>query len=277
MLPLKDHNPTFHTSFVTYALVAINVLVMLGVSMLSPVDQQQFVIEHGFIPARIAQLSNPNLQVQVPIEAEVVVQNGRLVQRPVKHVALAAAPASIFASLMSTMFIHGGWMHLAGNMWFLFIFGNNIEDRLGHVLYLLFYLVGGLLATACHWAYDPASVIPVVGASGAVSTILGAYAVTYPKATISTLVFFGFVTIVEIPALLWLGIWLAGQFASAFFQQDLGVAVWAHIGGFAAGAILMPILSFGSPPPGSSWQEEIRKHFSFGEPDRHDNPPPRHL
>jgi membrane associated rhomboid family serine protease len=275
MLPLKDHNPTFHTSFVTYALVAINVLVMLGVSMLSPTAQQQFVIEHGFVPARIAQLSNPNLQVQVPIEAQVVVENGRLVERPVKHVTLAAAPLAIFASLFSTMFIHGGWMHLAGNMWFLFIFGNNIEDRLGHVLYLLFYLIGGLLATACHWAYDPQSMIPVVGASGAVSTILGAYAVTYPKATISTLIFFGFITIVEVPALLWLGIWLGGQLVSAVLQQDVGVAVWAHIGGFAAGAILMPILSFGAPPPGSSWHEEIRKHFSFGEPERRDNPPPR--
>jgi membrane associated rhomboid family serine protease len=267
MLPLKDHNPATRTSFVTYALVAVNTLVMLWLSAMGPAAQQQFLIEHGFIPARIAQLTNPNLQIKVPLEAEVAVQDGRLVPRPVKEVTLAPAAGAILASLLSTMFIHGGWMHLAGNMWFLWIFGNNIEDRLGHVLYLLFYLVGGLLATACHWAYDPHSAIPVVGASGAVSTILGAYAVTYPKATISTLVFFGFITIVEIPALLWLGIWLGGQLLSAFFQQDLGVAVWAHIGGFAAGAFLMPILSFGSPPPGSSWREEIAKHFSFGAPE----------
>ncbi len=105
--------------------------------------------------------------------------------------------------------------------------------------------------------------VPVVGASGAVATILGAYAVTFPGATISTLIFFGFITVIEIPALVWLGIWLVGQLLSAFFQQDLGVAVWAHIGGFAAGVILMPILSFGAPPPGSSWQEEFKKHFNF--------------
>ena len=109
--------------------------------------------------------------------------------------------------------------------------------------------------------------LPVVGASGAVSTILGAYAVTYPKATVSTLIFFGFITIVEIPALVWLGLWLGGQLLDAFFSRDLGVAVWAHIGGFAAGAFLMPILSFGAPPPGSSWAEELKKHFSFDEPE----------
>jgi membrane associated rhomboid family serine protease len=268
MLPLKDHNPSLITPFVTYAIVAINTLVMLWMSMLGPEAQQLFVIDHGFIPARVAQLSNPQLQIKVPVVEEVVLPNGQHALRPVKEVAFQPSAGSVLASLFSSMFMHGGWMHLAGNMWFLFVFGNNIEERLGHLLYLSFYVVGGLLATACHWAYDPGSLIPVVGASGAVSTILGAYAVTYPKATISTLVFFGFITIVEIPALLWLGIWLAGQLASALLQQDLGVAVWAHIGGFAAGAILMPILSFGAPPPGSSWQEEIRKHFSFGEPDR---------
>ena len=96
--------------------------------------------------------------------------------------------------------------------------------------------------------------MPVIGASGAVATILGAYAVTWPKATVSTLVFFGFVTIVEIPALLWLGIWFGGQLVDAVINRDLGVAVWAHIGGFVAGAMLMPILSFGAPPPGSSWR-----------------------
>ena len=103
---------------------------------------------------------------------------------------------------------------------------------MGHVLYLGFYVVGGLLATTCHWAYDPHSTMPVVGASGAVATILGAYAVTWPKATVSTLIFFGLVTIIEIPALMWLGFWFAGQLVDAFVNRDLGVAVWAHIGGF---------------------------------------------
>ncbi|REK15888.1 MAG: rhomboid family intramembrane serine protease [Planctomycetota bacterium] len=263
MLPLKDHNPIFSTPFVTYALVAINTAIMLYVSSLGSIEQQTFDIEHGFIPARVAQLSNPQQKVEVPIYQEVALQGGRVALKPVKKIELKPAAGAVLASLLSSMFIHGGWMHLAGNMWFLWIFGNNIEDRLGHALYALFYVVGGLLATACHWAYDPASMVPVIGASGAVSTILGAYAVTYPKATVSTLIFFGFITIVEIPALVWLAVWLGGQLVDAFFQKDLGVAVWAHIGGFAAGAFLMPILSFGAPPPGSSWQEELKKHFSF--------------
>ncbi|MCH8924469.1 MAG: rhomboid family intramembrane serine protease [Planctomycetes bacterium] len=269
MLPLKDHNPTFRTSFVTYGLVAINTLVMLWFGSLSPLAQQQFVIEHGFIPARIAQLSNPNVPVKVHIEAEVV-QNGRLVHRPIKTIELAPAAVPIFLTLLTSMFMHGGWIHLAGNMWFLWLFGNNIEDRLGHVLYLLFYLGGGLLATACHWAYDPGSMIPVVGASGAVSTILGAYAVTYPRATISTLVFFGIIMIIEIPALVWLAMWLGGQLLEAFFQRDSGVAVWAHIGGFAVGAILMPILSRVTSPPGPSPDEdqEFVKYFATGGDER---------
>ncbi len=265
MLPLKDHNPTFTTPFVTYALVVLNTLVMLWVSTLSPLAQKQLDIEHGFIPARIAQLNNPNMKLDVPIVRQVVLPGGQVNLQTVKTVRLEPAVGAVLASLVSSMFLHGGWTHLAGNMWFLWIFGNNIEDRLGHVTYLVFYLVGGLLAAACHWAYDPASPVPVIGASGAVSTILGAYAVTYPKATVSTLVFFGFITIIEIPALVWLVLWLGGQLLDAFFQQDLGVAVWAHIGGFAAGAILMPFLSFGSPPPGTSWQEEVEKHFTFDE------------
>jgi rhomboid family protein len=265
MLPLKDHNPTFRTPFVTYALVAINVLVMLLLSAMSPLAQQKFVIENGFIPARIAQLSNPNQKVEVAIEEQVILPNGRHANRQIQKIEFAAAPGAILLSLLTTMFIHGGWMHVAGNMWFLWIFGNNIEDRLGHVLFPLFYLGGGLLATGCHWAYDPQSMVPVVGASGAVSAILGAYAVTYPKATVSTLVFFGFITIIEVPALLWLAVWLGGQLLNASLQTDLGVAVWAHIGGFAAGAILMPLLSLAVSPPGPSPQEdEFMKYFTAG-------------
>jgi membrane associated rhomboid family serine protease len=263
MLPLKDHNPTFSTPFVTYALVGINVLVMLMLGSMAPLAQQKFVVENGFIPARLAQLADPNQKVEVPIQEQVVQPNGKPALRDVGKVEFAAAPGAILLSLLTTMFIHGGWMHLAGNMWFLWIFGNNIEDRLGHVLYAVFYLVGGLMATGCHWAYDPHSMIPVVGASGAVSAVLGAYAVTYPKATVSTLVFFGFITIIEIPAVLWLIVWLAGQLLDASFQKDLGVAVWAHIGGFVAGAVAMPILSLAVSPPGPSADEdEFMQYFT---------------
>lgn len=270
MIPLKDHNPTTRTPYVTFLLIAINTAVMAWLASLPPLERQEEVLEHGFIPARIAQLSHPQV-LEVPVVMEVAARNGQFPpqRQIVKKIGLSPSAVAIFGSLLTTMFMHGGWMHLVGNMWFLWIFGNNVEDRLGPLLYFGFYFVGGLLATTCHWAYDPQSTMPVVGASGAVSTILGAYAVTWPKATVSTLIFFGFITIVEIPALLWLGFWFGGQLVDAFFNRDLGVAVWAHIGGFVAGAFLMPILSFRSPPPDGSWPEEIKKHFSFERPERH--------
>ncbi|MGD9720247.1 MAG: rhomboid family intramembrane serine protease [Pirellulales bacterium] len=254
MIPLHDHNPTSRTPYVTFVLIAINTAVMLWLATLSPVNQQMAVLEHGFIPARIAQLEN-HQALEVPLQEMVQVPDrfGRpsTAVRKVGSVTLSPSGMAIFGSILTTMFMHGGWMHLLGNMWFLWIFGNNVEDRLGHVLYLGFYLMGGLLATASHWAYDPGSTTPVVGASGAVSTILGAYAVTWPKATVTTLIFFGFITMVEIPALVWLGVWFGGQLLDAAVSRDLGVAVWAHIGGFIAGAILMPLLSWGrQPAPG---------------------------
>jgi len=269
MIPLKDHNPITITPFVTILLIAINSAVMLWLASLPPLERQEAVLEHGFIPVRIAQLSHPQV-IEVPVVMEVRGRNPQFPpqQQVVKKIALEPSAVAIFGSVLTTMFMHGGWMHLLGNMWFLWIFGNNVEDRLGHGLYLVFYLVGGLLATACHWAYDPQSTMPVVGASGAVSTILGAYAVTWPKTTVSTLIFFGFITIIEVPALLWLGFWFVGQLVEAGFSRVMGVALWAHIGGFVAGAIFMPILSFRSPPPDGSWPEEIGKHFSFEHPDR---------
>ncbi len=269
MIPLKDHNPTFRTPYVTYILIAINTAVMLWMTTLSPVDEQEVVFRHGFIPARIAQLTDPRA-IEVPVIMEVQQRDPRLPpeQRLVKKIELPPAPMQVVASLLTTMFLHGGWMHLVGNMWFLWIFGNNVEDRLGPFLYLGFYVLGGLLATTCHWAYDPASTMPVIGASGAVSTILGAYAVTFPKATVSTLIFFGIITVVEIPALAWLGVWFAGQLLDALYNRDIGVAVWAHIGGFVAGAVLMPIVSRGSWPPRSRSEDESKQHFSFEATDR---------
>jgi membrane associated rhomboid family serine protease len=258
MIPLHDHNPTQSTPFVTFALIALNSLVMLWLASLSPQQQQAAAIEYGFIPARVVQLQDPRV-LEVPLREVVEVRDslGRPTAaiKEVGTIELSPSRAAIIGSLFTAMFMHGGWMHLIGNMWFLWIFGNNVEDRLGHLLYLGFYLIGGLLATACHWAYDPASTTPVIGASGAVSTVLGAYAVTWPKATVTTLIFFGFITMVEIPAIGWLGIWFAGQLFEAALSRDLGVAVWAHIGGFAAGAILMPILNRGTPSPKAGWDE----------------------
>ena len=132
-------------------------------------------------------------------------------------------------------------------MWFLLIFGDNIEDRLGHALFAVFYLVGGLAATAFHWAIDPASTMPIIGASGAIAAVLGGYAVTYPHARIRTLIIMIFVTVIELPAYLFLIFWFGVQLFSGLGamggQMDGGVAWWAHVGGFIAGAAAMPLLS----------------------------------
>lgn len=272
LLPLKDDNPIGRHAYVTYLLIVINVAVMIWQSSLTRLDDRIELVKHGFIPARIAQLTNPGLVINVPITLEQPERNVKFLGQQAKPVAIVTLEPDhwqIFSTLLTTLFLHGGWLHLAGNMWFLWIFGNNVEERLGSFIYLPFYLVGGLLATACHWAFDPKSVMPVVGASGAIATILGAYAMTWPKARVKTLVFFGFVTIIEIPAMVWLGLWFVGQlFDALVVGRSVGVAVWAHIGGFVAGIFLMPIMAFGAPPPGSSWPQEIKKHFSFDSPPR---------
>ena len=155
--------------------------------------------------------------------------------------ALDLPPAPLTA--LTCMFVHGGWWHVIGNMWFLWVFGDNVEDAFGKVLFPVFYLLTGLAATAVHVLADPTSVQPVVGASGAISGVLGAYAVLYPRARVHTLlVLFIFIRTVYLPAILFLGIWFAFQFLSL---GEGGVAWWAHIGGFAAGALIALALRAG--------------------------------
>ncbi len=251
LFPFRDVNPARSTPFVTYGLVAVNALVFLWLSLLPSGEQQLVVLERGFIPARVGQLWEPEvLTVDIPMEK---VRTVRGVFVRVERFELPPAPRQILLSLLTCMFLHGGWWHLIGNMWFLWIFGNTVEDRLGPVVYLLFYLGGGLLATATHWLIAPASTAPVIGASGAVAAVLGAYAVTWPWARIQTLLFlFVFFTVVELPALVVLGLWFLGQVVEASQALNLpgnalhyasGVAWWAHIGGFLAGVLLMPPMS----------------------------------
>jgi membrane associated rhomboid family serine protease len=244
--PFHDDNPTRRTAYVAYAIVAINVLGFFWFSRQAR-DRQDWVVMHrGFVPARIAQLSNPH---PLEISRLVKVRHPKLGKIPARRViTLQPDRAEILLSLLTCMFMHGGWMHLIGNMWFLWLFGNNVEDRLGHVLFLLFYLVGGLLASGCHWWFHADSLAPVIGASGAVAAVLGAYAVTWPWARVRTLVFLVvFVTIIDVPALLVLGVWfvgqvIAGQRALQGGVQAAPVAWWAHVGGFLAGMILMSLL-----------------------------------
>jgi membrane associated rhomboid family serine protease len=165
---------------------------------------------------------------------------------------LAGAPCRLggvtWQALFSSMFLHGSWMHLIGNMWFLWIFGNNVEDSMGHLRFLLFYTLCGLVAASAHVFTDPSSALPMVGASGAISAVMGAYVVLYPRARVHTLFFFlVFIRVVPLPAWVMLGYWMAIQLGSSLMDPGSGggVAYAAHIGGFLAGALL--ILVFRNP------------------------------
>jgi membrane associated rhomboid family serine protease len=165
------------------------------------------------------------------------------------------------------MFLHGSWWHLISNMWMMWVFGNNIEDRLGHGIFVMFYLLGGLIAIVCQYFVDPGSTTPVIGASGAVAAVLGGYAVTFPAARVRTLVFLLIVMIVDLPALAVLGAWFVLQLVSALHlfggALDSPVAFWAHIGGFVAGIAMMPIMSIGAPPMETDWRREAQELFQF--------------
>ncbi len=216
MVPLRDENPTTITPYITYALIIINILVfILELSL-----QQQGQLEEFF-------------------QAWAVVPEQ-----------LTANPQTDWITLFSSQFLHGGWLHLGGNMLFLWIFGNNVEDCLGHIKYLLFYLVCGALAALAHWFFSMDSAIPSLGASGAIAGVMGAYIIKYPKAKIVTLIPLYFIfTTVRIPAFLFLGLWFIQQalYSVASLPQSSmsasgGVAYWAHAGGFVFGAILGPLM-----------------------------------
>jgi membrane associated rhomboid family serine protease len=250
MFPFADDNPTHRTPVITYLLILMNALAFLWVRQLDEEQQIAVTFRYGFMPARLAQLWS-NEELLVPIGEPKLEEIGLFHVRPVQLVVrLEPDRSDILGSLFTCMFLHGSWMHLIGNMWFLFLFGNNIEDRLGHVLFPIFYLAGGLAATAAHYAMYSNSQVPVIGASGAVAAILGAYAVLHPFARIHTLVIF---FVVDLPALAVLGFWFLGQLVSFWTEVRMdmsgGVAFLAHIGGFVAGAVAMPILNALVPHP----------------------------
>jgi len=227
MFPIRDNAPRWTFPFVTLGLIAANVLVFgyqLSLFAEGPPAQEAFVQTFGSVPAKIS-----------------AALAGRY--------SFGAGLGPIFTS----MFLHGGLMHLLGNMWFLWIFGDNIEDDLGHGGYLVFYLLCGVLATAAHYASNPASTIPSVGASGAISGVMGAYVIRFPRAQITTLIpFIIFFTTVELPAIVMLLYWFAIQFlsgASSIGAEGGGVAWWAHIGGFVAGALLIKTRHRRRPAP----------------------------
>lgn len=230
MLPLYDDNPTEIFPLFTMALIAGCVAVWVWIQGAGFSDAQltQSVCAYGAIPAELTG-SDPSVPDRV------------------REMSGGSLPCSLggmtWSALVSSMFLHGSWAHLIGNMWFLWIFGNNVEDSMGHLRFVAFYVLAGLAAAGAHVLAEPSSAVPVVGASGAISAIMGAYLVLYPRARVKTLVFVIFlITVVSLPAWIYLGYWFLLQVASSAAQPagaSGGIAFWAHIGGFVAGVVLV--------------------------------------
>jgi membrane associated rhomboid family serine protease len=234
VMPIGDENrPGARIPYVTYALIAANVLVfLLQLSM-----GERFTYAYSTVPKEITTGEDITGPRQVRVSG---LQGAEEVT--IEH---EVGPRPIYLTLLSSMFMHGGWLHLLGNMLFLWIFGDNIEDTIGHVRFALYYLLCGLAASAAHIATDPDSIIPSLGASGAISGVMGGYIVMFPRNPVRVL--FGRV-ITTMPALLVLGLWIGLQLLSAFTDQKSGVAFWAHIGGFAAGVALIYPFRMGVAP-----------------------------
>jgi membrane associated rhomboid family serine protease len=243
MIPLRDNIPSRTTPLVNYAVIAVCALVFLA-QLAEGRGEAGLVERFGMIPARIA---DPDKPVEIPVGTQPVrTRRGIELATVVRPAAPAAVPA--WLTTLTCIFLHGGWMHFLGNMWFLFIFGDNVEDRFGHFGYLLFYLGCGLAASLAHFATAPGSTVPTIGASGAIAGVMGAYFYLYPRAMVLTLIPIVFIfEMVVLPAPLFLGIWFLLQFFQGVFSigavQASGVAWWAHIGGFAAGLVIALLLN----------------------------------
>ena len=222
MIPLKDSNPTERFPIVTVLFIALNCLVFLYEIALGENQGESFVGAFALVPARLFHV-------------------GTGITGPV--------PAG--ATLFTSMFLHGGLLHLVGNMLYLWIFGNNVEDAMGRFRFIVFYLLCGVIASVSHAMMNSQSVVPMIGASGAVSGVLGAYLLLYPHARVTTLFTLGFfVRLIEVPAMAVLGFWLVFQFLSAVITQSSGggVAWYAHIGGFVAGMVLIGLFKKSTVP-----------------------------
>jgi membrane associated rhomboid family serine protease len=240
VFPYHDENVTLRTPLVTYLIVALNVLVWFVVQGAgSPLELARSVCNLGLIPGELTLSVPPGTRFPMGDGLVCLTDPGR----QVSHV-------------LTSMFLHGSWMHLLGNMWFLWLFGNNVEDSMGRGRFVVFYLLCGIAAALMQVVTSPHSVIPMVGASGAISGVMGAYLVLYPRVRVHCLVFLGFfITTVALPAWTMLLYWLGLQFVSGLFgllsTEGGGVAFWAHVGGFVAGMALVKV--FANP-------EMVREH-----------------
>jgi membrane associated rhomboid family serine protease len=225
MIPLRDDTPRFSTPYATYFIIALNTLVFLfelSIGAQSHRALNGLMFQFGVVP--------------------------RHFELALRGYSSYSLPGSLL-TILTSMFLHGGWLHIIFNMWFLWIFGDNIEDYLGHFSYLVFYFLSGFAASLTHIVFNPSSNVPSVGASGAIAGVMGAYLVLYPRARVLTLVpLIVFFTFWWLPAWIFLGYWFLLQFLSgtatsiAETSQSGGVAFWAHVGGFVAGIVLIKIL-----------------------------------
>jgi membrane associated rhomboid family serine protease len=249
VIPIRDVNPTTRTSWITLALIAANVVVFLlwqpTLGANSETRTFFFFYCHALVPWEITHqmsLAEGGAAARDAIEADLVPQLEPGVGAALQQELQRRCPEKdVNLSIPVSMFLHGGWLHIAGNMLFLWIFGNNVEDRLKRPLFIACYFLGGLAATALQLAFGPNSTIPNVGASGAIAAVLGAYLVLFPRARVYTIVIFYFITAIELPAVAVLGFWFVLQLFSGVggLGADVnggGVAYWAHVGGFAFGA-----------------------------------------
>ncbi len=224
MIPIRDENPQLKTAYVTYAIIGLNVAAWILLQGLgSEPALSRSICQLGLIPGNVlgdVDLSQVSQRLPCPIDGD-----------------------GSWLTVMSSMFLHGSWMHIIGNMWFLWIFGDNVEDAMGHTRFALFYLLCGSAAAGAQMIANSASPIPMVGASGAIGGVMGAYIVLYPRVHVHMLVILGFyVTTFAVPAVLMLGYWILVQFLGGLGSVGRiggGVAFWAHVGGFVAGAALI--------------------------------------
>ena len=224
MFPLRDENPSRRTPLVTWGLIGLNAAAWV---LLQGLGQEQKLAESvcnlGLIPGELLGTAPPGTSFPIG-----------------QGLSCTLTGEANWLTPLTSMFLHGGWMHIIGNMWFLYVFGDNVEDAMGRPRFALFYLFCGLTAAAAQVLANPSSAVPMVGASGAIGGVMGAYAVIYPHARIDVLLIFGFfVRVIPISALMMLGYWFLIQLVSGSVSNlEAGVAFWAHVGGFLAGALL---------------------------------------
>jgi membrane associated rhomboid family serine protease len=261
VLPIRDENPHFLNPVVTRGLIVANALVWVFVQGLG--------FDEGSLISSICSLG------LIPGAFLHSVQSGAEI--PLSEGYRCIVGDSTWYTPLTSMFLHGGWLHILGNMWFLWIFGNNVEDSMGHVRFLAFYVLGGLAAAILQVVTDPDSAVPMVGASGAIGGVMGAYLVLYPRVRVHVLATLGFfVTTFSVPAVFMLGYWFVLQLGQGFLTHATagggsggGVAFWAHVGGFLFGALAIPFFrvpEMVNRHPSHGWRGARRRQMLGADP-----------